>query len=77
MFVGKHREINGVCTYPDAQGKGYARQLMRKLMHRSLSRGEAPWLHVYSHNTVAVNMYERLGFRIRRESPVRVIEFTR
>lgn len=77
MFVGKHREISGVCTHPSAQGRGLAGKLMRKMMHRALLRGEVPWLHVYSHNTVGVHLYEKLGFRIRRESPVRVIEFTR
>lgn len=75
MHVGKHREISGVCTHPSVQGRGLAGKLMRKMMHRGLKRGEIPWLHVYSHNEVGVHLYEKLGFRIRRESPVRVIEF--
>lgn len=67
------REISGVCTQPDQQGRGLARRLMHKLLRRELLRGERPFLHVASTNTGAVTLYERMGFRIHRESAIRIV----
>jgi len=72
-FAGGWREISGVCTRPDQQGRGLARRLMHKLLRRELLRGERPFLHVASTNMGAVHLYERMGFRIHRESAVRVV----
>lgn len=74
MWAGTLREISGVCTHPDFQGRGYARALMLRLARRQLLRGETPFLHVMSANTHAVGFYERLGFRPHAEYPIRVIE---
>lgn len=67
------REISGVCTHPDFQGRGYARKLMAKLVLRQLQRGETPFLHVMSTNTSAHELYLRMGFRDYKESTVRVV----
>lgn len=67
------REVSGVCTHPDFQGRGLARRLMLKLIARQLARGETPFLHVMSANTGALGLYQRMGFRTHRESVVRVI----
>jgi ribosomal protein S18 acetylase RimI-like enzyme len=67
------REISGVCTHPDHQGKGLARKLMVKLIRRQMARGEAPFLHVMTDNTGAQGLYERMGFRIHDEAVVRVL----
>jgi len=67
------REISGVCTHPDLQGRGMARRLVLKLVRRQMQRREIPFLHVMSGNTLARGLYERMGFRNYRESPVRVI----
>ena len=67
------REISGVCTHPDFQGRGLARKLGLKVIRRQMLRGETPFLHVMSHNTTAHTMYQRMGFRDHRESPVRVV----
>jgi len=67
------REISGVCTHPDYQGRGYARRLMLKLVRRQLQRGETPFLHVMSTNTGAHELYLRMGFRDYCETPVRVV----
>ncbi len=75
MQAGSYREISGVCTHPDFQGRGYARRLMSKLLHRQLARGETPFLHVMTANTPARGLYERLGFRTHREVVVRVVVF--
>ena len=73
MHAGTLREISGVCTHPDAQGKGLATRLMLKLIGRQLSRGETPFLHVMRDNLVARRLYERMGFAVYRESVVRVV----
>jgi ribosomal protein S18 acetylase RimI-like enzyme len=67
------REISGVCTDPDFQGRGLARKLMLKLVRRQMQRGETPFLHVMRENGGARRLYERMGFRNYRETVVRVI----
>jgi GNAT superfamily N-acetyltransferase len=73
MCAGPWREISGVCTHPDFQGRGFGRRLMLKLVHRQLQRNEQPFLHVMSANHGARGLYARMGFRDYRESVVRVI----
>jgi ribosomal protein S18 acetylase RimI-like enzyme len=67
------REISGVCTHPEFQGRGFARRLVLKLVRRMMERRETPFLHVMRDNVNARGLYERMGFRNYRESPVRVI----
>ncbi|MGE5090179.1 MAG: GNAT family N-acetyltransferase [Candidatus Levyibacteriota bacterium] len=73
MHAGRFREISGVCTHPDFQGRGYARRLMLKLLRRQMQRDETPFLHVIRGNDAAHRLYERMGFRTWRETPARVI----
>jgi ribosomal protein S18 acetylase RimI-like enzyme len=73
MHVGSFREISGVCTHPDFQGRGLARALMRTLMARQRLRGQTSFLHVMSANSGARRLYEDLGFRNYLEPVVRVI----
>jgi ribosomal protein S18 acetylase RimI-like enzyme len=73
MEVGALREISGVCTHPDFQGRGLARKLTLKLVHREMRRGLTPYLHVMGHNTGARALYEKLGFRNYLETTLRVI----
>lgn len=71
--AGSFREISGVCTHPDFQGRGLARRLMAKLIRRQMQRGETPFLHVMRDNVGAHQLYQRMGFADYRESVVRVI----
>jgi ribosomal protein S18 acetylase RimI-like enzyme len=73
MQAGRFREISGVCTLPEHQGRGLARKLMNKLLCRQVRRGQTPFLHVMSANKGARDLYERMGFRNYLESVVRVI----
>ena len=73
MCAGPLREISGVCTHPEYQGRGLARRLMRKLVRRQMLRGETPFLHVMRDNQTARALYERMGFRNYRESVVRLV----
>jgi len=73
MCAGTLREISGICTHPDFQGRGLARRLAAKLIRRQLQRGETPFLHVMRDNEGAHGLYARMGFRDHREVVVRVI----
>ena len=73
MAAATLREISGVCTHPDAQGRGLAGRLMRKLIRRQVLRGELPFLHVMRDNELAYQLYLRMGFGVYSESVVRVI----
>ena len=58
-------EISAVCTHPEHLGQGYARRLITLLLGRIQERRECPFLHVRADNRRAVELYERMGFRIR------------
>lgn len=60
-------EVSGVCTHPDARGRGLAGALMGVVIDRALARGERAFLHTYADNHGAIALYRRLGFDIRRE----------
>ncbi len=70
MWIGDCREVSGVCTHPDAQGRGYARVLTGRVVNRMLDSGQLPILHVASGNRRAIEMYEGLGFVARTEFPL-------
>ncbi|MFM0018887.1 GNAT family N-acetyltransferase [Paraburkholderia azotifigens] len=60
-------EISAVCVDDDWRGKGLAGRLINILRKEITQRGATPFLHVFSHNTTAISLYERLGFELRRE----------
>lgn len=59
-------EVSAVVTHPAHTGKGYARQLVAHTANRVLQEDKLPYLHVAETNTVAIRLYEKLGFRTRR-----------
>jgi ribosomal protein S18 acetylase RimI-like enzyme len=73
MAAGTLREVSGICTHPQFQGRGLARRLTSKLIRRQMQRGQTPFLHVMTANTVARALYEQMGFRNYRETVVRII----
>lgn len=74
MCAGDLHEVSGICTHPEYQGRGLARQLTLKLVYRQLRRGKTPFLHVMGHNAPARALYARMGFRDYRETVVRVVK---
>jgi len=76
MFAGRLREVSGVCTHPDFQGRGLARRLVAKLIARQVAREETPFLHVMRDNAAAHGLYVSMGFRDYRETVVRVVSRT-
>lgn len=71
--VDTFREVSGVCSHPDHQGRGLARKLVAHLVRRHVARGETSFLHVMSANAGARALYERMGFREYREVGVRAV----
>lgn len=66
-------EVSGVCTHPDARGRGLAGLLSRTVATRIQQRGETPFLHAWATNTPAINLYEALGFVLRTHVMVTVL----
>lgn len=66
-------EVSGLCTHPDARGRGYARRLMLEVMTRMVGRGDTPFLHTLPENP-AIRLYEEMGFRRRRGFHLRVLQ---
>lgn len=60
-------EVSGVCTHPDARGRGYARHLMSRVIEEIVQAGRMPFLHTMAANAGAIRIYESLGF-VRRRS---------
>jgi predicted GNAT family acetyltransferase len=69
-----HTEVSGVCTHPDFRGRGLARRLSAAVAARIESRGERPFLHSWKANRTAISLYESLGFEIRAEVNIKVVE---
>jgi len=69
-----YTEVSGVCTHPDFRGRGLARQLSAAVAAAIEARGERPFLHAWKTNRPAITLYESLGFEIRNEVNVAVLE---
>ena len=67
-------EVSGVCTHPDFRGRGLARRLSSVVAHGIQQRGEQAFLHAWASNRVAIDLYERLGFRWRTDVRVAVAQ---
>lgn len=64
-----HTEMSAICTHPEFTGRGYARRLTAFLTNDTLARGRMPFLHVSHENARAKRLYERIGYRPRRDIP--------
>jgi ribosomal protein S18 acetylase RimI-like enzyme len=69
-------EVSGVCTHPEARGRGYAHGLMSLVMDEIMVAGRTPILHSYAHNEGAIRVYNTLGFRIRQTFELAAIRRT-
>ena len=69
-----YTEVSGVCTHPDSRGRGLARGLSAFVADRIQQRGEQPFLHAWKMNATAIRLYESLGFEIRTEVQVALLE---
>jgi predicted GNAT family acetyltransferase len=69
-----YTEVSGVCTHPDFRGRGFARRLSATVAARIEARGEQPFLHAWKSNHAAISLYESLGFDLRAEVNIAVLE---
>jgi predicted GNAT family acetyltransferase len=67
-------EISAVCTHPDYTGKGLGTALMKDQVISILDEGKIPFLHVRSDNEIAIKLYKRLGFTVRRHMNFYVLQ---
>jgi predicted GNAT family acetyltransferase len=74
MKPANYTEITAVCVHPDHRGRGYAQILLAAISRQIFSRGEIPFLHVFSDNESAIALYRRQGMEIRRRLCVTVLQ---
>ena len=66
-------EVSAVCTDPRYRKRGLSTRLVRAVGHGIRARGEVPFLHARADNTVAIRLYESLGFTLRKRSVLTVL----
>nr|WP_290439246.1 GNAT family N-acetyltransferase [Burkholderia plantarii] len=74
MQIDGYAEISAVCVDPGFRGQGLATGLMARLMALIRARGEVPILHVLASNHNAISLYRTLGFVVRREVHLTVLD---
>jgi GNAT superfamily N-acetyltransferase len=67
MKMNDFTEVSAIITHPNHTRKGYARQLIAHTVNKILHQNKIPYLHVAEDNTIAISLYEKLGFDIRRK----------
>lgn len=67
-------EVSAVCTHPDFVGKGLAAELVGNQVRCLVSEAKIPFLHVNTDNHGAIKLYEKVGFRKRKEIWVYFLE---
>ena len=74
MKPGNYTEMTAVCVHPSHRGRGYAQALLGAVAREIVTRGEIPFLHVFSNNASAIALYRRQGMEIRRRLHVTVLQ---
>jgi GNAT superfamily N-acetyltransferase len=75
LHLSGFTEVSAVCTHPQFRGRGYGNALMSVVISGILNRGETPFLHVKTDNP-AIALYKKLGFQIRAQLHLAVIQQT-
>jgi predicted GNAT family acetyltransferase len=74
MKPAQYTEMTAVCVHPSHRGCGYGQMLLGAVARQIASRGEIPFLHVFSSNHSAIALYRRQGMEIRRRLHVTVLK---
>jgi predicted GNAT family acetyltransferase len=74
MKPANFTEITAVCVHPSHRGRGFGQILLSAISHQIVSRGETPFLHVFTNNHSAIALYRRQGMEIRRRLHVTVLK---
>ena len=67
MKMPGYTEITVVCTHPSRRGQGLGEDVVNAVSNRIRARGDIPFLHAFSNNAPAIALYRRLGFTLRRQ----------
>lgn len=70
-------EISAVCTDPEFRGQGLGSRMIRAVAHGIRERGELPFLHTSTTNTRAIRLYDTLGFVLRQQTRLTIVEAPR
>ncbi len=74
MKPAHYTEMTAVCVHPSHRGRGYGQMLLSAIARQIVSRGETPFLHVFTNNHSAIALYRRQGMEIRRRLHVTVLK---
>jgi len=74
MKPAHYTEMTAVCVHPSHRGRGYGQILLSAISRQIVSRGEIPFLHVFTSNHSAIALYRRQGMEIRRRLHVTVLK---
>jgi predicted GNAT family acetyltransferase len=74
MKPANYTEMTAVCVHPSHRGRGYGQMLLSAVSRQIVSRGEIPFLHVFTSNHSAIALYRRQGMEIRRRLHVTVLK---
>ncbi|MBP2161564.1 MULTISPECIES: GNAT family N-acetyltransferase [Asticcacaulis] len=66
MCLPGYTEITAICTHPDYQGRGLAKQLISVMGSKIKAEGRIPFLHSLPDNESALRAYASTGFKPRR-----------
>jgi ribosomal protein S18 acetylase RimI-like enzyme len=73
MRLDGFTEISAVCVHPSCRGQGLAAELISTLARSIASRADTSFLHVFSSNRPAIELYRKLGFVLRRHMHLAVL----
>jgi ribosomal protein S18 acetylase RimI-like enzyme len=73
MRLDRFTEISAVCVHPSCRGRGLAAELVSTLARSIAARAETSFLHVFSSNRPAIELYRKLGFVLRRHIHLAVL----
>src|SRR3954452_10720321 len=74
MKPAQYTEMTAVCVHPSHRGRRYGQILLSAISRQIVSRGEIPFLHVFSSNHSAIALYQRQGMELRRRLHVTVLK---
>lgn len=67
MRMNDYVEVSAIVTHPGHTGQGYAQQLIAHTVNKIFNQNKMPFLHVVETNIKAIRLYEKLGFKTRRQ----------
>ena len=74
MRLDGFTEISAVCVHASCRGQGLAAELVSTLARSIASRAETSFLHVFNSTRAAIELYRKLGFVLRQQMHLAVLE---